>query len=828
MAFLDTLGRDVRCALRVLWRTPAFTATAVATLALAIGANSAVFSLADAILLRPLPYPHPEHLAAIVTIRQSPAGQDIDDSQDGATWEAIRDRATAVDVALAAPGFGRAVNLVVDHAAASVSQARVSAGYFRVLGVAPAAGREFTVDEDRPGGPAVAVVSHALWQRVFHGDRSAVGRTLRLRGEAYEVVGVMPDGFENPGDAADVWTPARPSTTGEGGGTNYLVIARVRDGHTWADANGELASIGGAFFTARGLKDGTTRWLALTPMQQELVQDARQPIEMLAAAVAMVLLIACVNLAALLLARGGGRAREIATRMALGSGRAAIVRQLLVESVVLGLSGGALGLAAAFLGLESLKTLGGATFQEWTRVTLDARALGVTAGLSLLTSLLFGLVPALQASRVNFNVNAALTDGGARVVSGGSRHWIRRVLVASEVALGVVLLVVTGLLTRTFINLRALDPGFDPSNVTTARASLQDARYATAAAITRLFDDSLAELARTPGVEAAAVSLELPYTRLLNNGFRLGDEPLDDDHQYIANFTYVTPRFFDTFRIPVRRGRGFTEADRADAPLVAVVNETFVRVWCKGLDPIGRTIGRGATARQIVGVVGDVQVANSGFRFPGSGSGPLTTSPLVFLPTAQTSDGFYRTVHTWFTPVWSVRSSGAANPGQTIAHAINAVDPLLPVGSIRSMASVQAAATAQQRLLMTLVGVLSIAALLLSAIGLHGLIAQNVADRTREFGIRLALGATAGGTVRSVAGSGLALAGIGAIGGGGVSVLAVRFAQSLNATIFWSVGAHDPLTYAAVAACLLIVAAVASLVPALRILRLDPARALRE
>ena len=475
MPIVDPFIRDLRYAVRVLRRTPAFTMTAIVTLALVIGACTAVFSLADAILIQPLPYPDADRLGSIVAVSQSPEGVATQQSQDGATWEFLRDRSKTVDVALTAGGFGRSVNLVVDNAAASVRQARVSAGYFRVLGIHPLTGREFTIDEDRPGGPAVAVLSHRLWQRVFRGDRAAIGQAILLRGEAYEVVGIMPETFRSPGEPADVWTPVRPSRTGEGGGANYSVIARLRPGHTWADGAGEIARLGQAFFTERGLPQGITRWLSLVPMQDHLVQDVREPIEMLAAAVGVVLLIACVNLAALLVSRAGSRAKEIATRMAIGSGRAAVVRQLMAESLVLSVAGGVLGLLIGQIGLESLKALGSDTFQEWGRVTLDARAVAATLGLSVLTSFLFGLVPALQAS--SFDINAALSDSGSRNSAGRSRPMIRRLLVVSEVALGVVLLVVAGLLIRTFVGLRSLDPGFDPSQLTTARVSLQDARY---------------------------------------------------------------------------------------------------------------------------------------------------------------------------------------------------------------------------------------------------------------------------------------------------------------------------------------------------------------
>jgi len=820
MPIVDPFIRDLRYAVRVLRRTPVFTATAVVTLALVIGACTAVFSLADAILIRPLPYPDPDRLGSILAGSQSPQGVLTQQSQDGATWEFLRDRATTVDVALSAGGFGRNVNLVIDNAASSVRQARVSAGYFRVLGIQPLVGREFTTDEDRPGGPAVAVLGHRLWQRVFHGDRGAIGQSILLRGESYEVVGIMPETFRSSGEE-DVWTPARPSRSGEGGGANYSLVARVRPGHTWTDGANELGRLGQSMFAERGLPKGVTRELSLVPMKEQVMSGVREPIQMLAAAVAVVLLIACVNIAALLLSRAGTRTKEIATRMAIGSGRAAVVRQLMAESLVLSVAGGALGLLIGQAGLESLKALGTDTFQEWGRVTLDARAVAATLGLSVLTSFLFGLAPALQASA--FDITAALSDGGSRNSAGRSRPMLRRLLVVSEVALGVVLLVAAGLLIRTFVGLRSLDPGFDPSQLTTARVSLQDARYKQSVRINQLFEESLAALERTPGIESAAVSLELPYMRLLNSGFTFADEAPDPSYWPMANFMYVTPRFFDVLRMSVRHGRAFTAEDRRGAPLVAVVNETFLRSWAKGVNPVGRRIGRGETAREIVGVVNDVQVSNSGIQFPGRASAPIMASPLVFIPAAQTNDGFFQMSHTWFSPVWTVRSTQAINVTQALPRAINSVDPLLPVSDVRSMTAVQAAAISQQRLLMTLVVVLAVAAVLLAAIGIHGLIAHSVAERRREFGIRLALGATAGQTVRQVAFGGIALSIAGAVIGGALSVLSVGLVRSF----LWGVGEHDPATYIGVALLLLGIATVASVIPALRILRLDPAETLR-
>jgi predicted permease len=823
---LDALWRDIKYAIRVLRRTPAFTMTAIATLALVIGANTSVFSLADSILLRPLPYPQPDRLAMVEVEGQSPKGPGTWESHDGTTWELLRDGASAIDVAVIASGFGHDVNLVVGTSALAVSQARVGAGYFHVLGVAPAIGREFTRDEDRPGGAAVCVISYPLWQRVFDGATSAVGQSLLLRGESFEVIGVMPRGFENPGDPADVWTPVRPARTGEGGGTNFGIIARVKEGHSWQEAIAAMPALDSDFYKRVTGADNTVGFsghFTLVPLQGTLVADVQQPIVMLGGAVFTVLLIACVNLAVLLLVRGGARTKEIATRMALGGGRRDVLRQLLIESAVLGLVGGALGLVVGSVGLEALKSLGGTTFQQWTHVTLDARMVAFTLGLSLVTCLLFGVVPAMQASRLD--VQAALTEGGSRSIAGGSRPWLRRVLVGAEVALGVALLVVTSLLIRAFVNLRSIDPGFDPTHVVTTSVSLQDARYKTAAQMNLLFDETVRRLEQTPGIESAAVSLELPYRRLLNLGFRFADDAADKGH--IANVMYVTPDFFKTLRIPLVAGRTITPSDAPTSPDVVVVNRGFMTFETDGRDPIGRRIRLSGVEREVVGVVGDVKVTSSGFFLTGMMKGPITSGPLIYLPAAQTPDSFLG-MHIWFAPMWTVRTSNPAVAEEALQRAMSTVDPLLPLGRIRQMVDIQAAATARQRLLMILVGVLGAAAVLLAAVGIHGLIAHSVQQRAREFGIRLALGATAGGTIRDVAMSGVVIALGGAVAGVGLAVLAVRLMESLvSSDYLWGVTSRAPSTYIEVALFLVAVAAVASLIPALRILRVDPAETLR-
>jgi putative ABC transport system permease protein len=784
------------------------------TLALVIGACTAVFSLADAILLRPLPYPDPAKLAFVERTIAGPSGIFPATFHDGATWEAVRDGVPSLDAAVLSLGGGGA-NLVVGESAAYVRQHRVSAGYFRVLGVAPIHGRGFSDDEDRAGGAAVTILSHDTWQRFFKSDPDIVGRPILLRGEPHTVVGVMPRSFAGI-RAADLWTPLRASSTGEGGGTNFQIVARLRPDARWEQAATQLAGVRNSAFRLFRPDPTVTRTLGVKPAQDELVASTREPIVILSWAVGCVLLIACVNLAALLIARGGSRTKEIATRMALGSGRSGVIRQLMVEALVLAVAGGVLGLFVGYVGLEGLKTLGDEMYEQWDRVALDGRVLALTFGLSLATSVLFGLIPALQASRLD--VNSALTASGSRAVAGGSRHWPRRLLVVAEVALGVALLVTTGLLVRTFVNLRVLEPGFEPAGLVTASVSMQDARYRTSGDVNRLFDNSLRLLRATPGIEAAAVSLELPYERLLNKGFRL----VGDADGRVANVAYVSPGFFETMRIPVRRGRGVLESDSAAAPPVVVVNESFARVFSKDRDVLGRRLQTGNVEREIVGVVGNVQ-ARPSLSIAELGDGPLVPMPIIFEPAAQTTDAELRTAHTWFSPVWTVRARSSNDAGMALRRAIAGADPLLPLSAVRSMDDVMATSTSVWRLLMTLVGALAAAAMLLAALGIHGLIAHSIAERRREFGIRLALGATPGQAARRVAAGGIMLSLAGAALGGLLSVWSVGLVQSF----LWGVEPHDLMTYAGVALFLLAVAILASVIPSLRILRLDPAETLR-
>src|SRR5439155_14433583 len=435
-------------------------------------------------------------------------------------WEALQRGVTSIDVATTAGGFGSTgVNMVVGTHAEYVKQQRVSAAFFRVLGVPPAIGREFTADEDRPNGPAAAILSHQLWARLFNGDPGALGRSITLRGEPYTIVGVMPDGFTSCGPV-DLWTPVRPCTTCEGGGQNYEVIARVKPGVTWAQADAEIAGVAQAAIDDLYRRtDSPVAREEIIPLQSGETSQVRQPILILWGAVAVVLLIGCVNIAGLLMARGVARAPEIATRIALGGGRWVIVRQLLTESVVLAALGGAAGTLLGYVGSRAFATLLEDAFGVApTGIGLDARVLAITSLVALGTSLVFGLVPALQASGVN--LRATLVESGSASIAGVARSWSRRALVVAEVALGVVLLAGAGILIRSFDRLMTLRAGFDPTQVVTATLSLQDARYQTPEKVRQFFDASLSRMRQINGVENAAAALTLPYERRLHLGAR--------------------------------------------------------------------------------------------------------------------------------------------------------------------------------------------------------------------------------------------------------------------------------------------------------------------
>jgi predicted permease len=811
------IADDLKYGWRQLRKAPGFTCTAVLTLGLAIGANTAVFSLVDAVLLKSIPYPQPERLGTMAGI-QTREGVEVGRSSMSITgngWKALKSEAKSVDAALFS-GMASKVSLVAQSRTLSVAPERISAGYFQVLGVPPAIGREFTAAEDVVGGPALAILSDHVWRSIFNGDPAVVGQSILLKGEPHVVVGVMPASFKNNSEA-DIWTPIRPSNQGEGSGNNYGVVARLKDGVTWPQAAAEAGAAVDSSMTRRTSSQGVTLSHTLVPLQEQMTSDVRLPLLLLSAAVGVVLLVACVNLAGLLMARAGRRTREIATRLAVGGDRRAVIRQLLIESVMLALCGGIAGLAIGAASLEVLKvTASTLLLTPWGEVALDARVLSVTLGLTVLTAVLFGLVPAIQATRLD--VQAALAEGGTRAIAGGAKGWPRRLLVMAEVALGVVLLVGGGLLIRTFIYLQSQPAGFDANNVITVSASLEDARYEKHEAVEQLFARSLERLRALPGVDSATISLGLPYQRILNMGVRILSGPAPTDSVF-TTLTYVTPGYFESLRMSTLDGRTFLDSDSRTASPVIVVNEAFAQRHFKDRNAVGAQVQLNGQVREIVGVVGNTQ-QRGGFQT----FGPIDAVPGAYMPFSQFNAGGLRVIHGWFSTAWLVRQTrDGAVTEQMLRRAMAEVDSQLAVTAVRGIDEVRDASLSRQRVLMTLVAALGGLALFLAAIGIHALISSGVAERTREFGIRMALGATVGKTVRDAALPGIIMATVGlAIGS-----VAAYGATGLIRSLLWGVKENDPLTFVAVIAALMSVAVAASVVPALRVRKLDPVSLLR-
>ncbi len=797
--------QDVRFAFRLIRQNWAFSLTVIVILALCIGANTAVLSVVNAAMVQPLGYPEPDRLAQVVTIYR---GEYNGDSHDGTTWETIRDRASSIEAACYGGGW-TGVNMGVSGSGVYVKLQRVSAGFFHVLGIAPEIGREFSEAEDRAGGPAVVVLGNTLWKKYFNADPGIVGRSILLGGEPHTVVAVMPALFRSNTDA-ELWTPLRPKRTGEGSGTNYGILARLRPAATWVQASSQLASLVPELKTLGSYRKDADVKLDLESLQQGMTQKLRQPLMILWAAVAAVFVLGCVNIGGMLLARASGRVGEIATRLALGAPIGRVVRQLLVESTVFGLFGGAAGVAVGWAGLQALKALGAETFSFLKVVEFDWRVLAATLFLTLLAGIGFGMVPAWQAAHVD--LRSAQT--GSRTVAGRKRYVSLGGLVGGQVALTVPLLVGAGLLLRTFLFLWNLSPGFDPNHVLTARFSLADARY-NSQKMNQFFDTVTARLHQIPGIESAAVSLNLPYERGLNDGLRLPGET----RFKITDMTYVTPEYFTAMRIPLFQGRVFTRADGPDAAGVAVVNQALVNLYFKNKEVLGQPVGIEGTQWQIIGVVGNVQ------QKPGWGDyGPIGQIPTVYIPAAQTSDGFLQMVHTWFSPNWIVRSPLAGEQVKAaIESATRSADPMLPMAEFRSVSDLKMGSLRFQRFLASLVDALAGLAILLTTLGIYGLIANLVAERTKELGIRLALGSTSGEAVWTALRPGLLWV-LGGVAAG--TALALGLERFLNSFIY-GVQPADVVTLAGVAVGLILATSIASFVPAARIVRLNPADTLR-
>lgn len=804
-----------RGTLRRLAQSPGFALAVILTLALSIGANTAVFSLVNALLLRPLPYPQPDRLAGIEMVSNQDA-PDPSTAIDGEAWELIRDQVPQVIAAVSSMGApaGNATNIRTPAGVRNVSSVRVSAHFFDALGELPVKGRSFTAEEDRDGGPLAVIISNQLWRTAFQGDPHILGKAILVKGEPHTVVGVLSPRFTLPG-AADIYTPIRPSRIGEGGGTNYAFMARLKPGVTWQEANAALGRLHPKMLDwhEHDMRPGEHRALQFIPLEQHLSADEHDPALALLLATGFIVLIACANLASLTLVRMRRRSYELATRLALGAGRWPLMQQVWAESAVLAILGGAVGLITAFGLLRALVTLLPPEIVPFGGVALDNRVLLFTLAISVGTSLLFGMLPAVAIFRMD---PAAVL--GQRTVAGTRGSRARQILIASEVALTVILLAGSGLLIRSLIHLQNLPPGFDAHGVLTAQASLDQADYHDPARFATLMRESLAAMERIPGVTNAAVGLSLPYQRGLNNGIKIKDGK-QAGQNVMTSEIYITPGYFDALGMHLRDGRLFSDSDTAASQPVAIVNESFARQILRDPNPLGRVVADGKTSIRIVGVVNDVQVK------PGLDSGaPITAERALYIPATQVSGELLSLVHVWFQPSWIIRSTHLdAQTPRAMQQALASVDPNLPFASFHTMNELLATALAQQRIEVALLSSLAALALLLAALGIFTLVSSVVTDRQREFGIRLALGSPLSDSMLVAGRSGALPAVIGLAAGLALAFVVLRAMRSA----LFGISSYDPVTLAATVIVLAALAALASLLPALRIARIQPAVVLR-
>jgi putative ABC transport system permease protein len=808
---MKTLFQDLRYGLLMLAKNPGVTAVAVLTLALGVGANTAMFSVVNGVLLRPLPYPQPER---IVEISRTFRGQSSEANFNALEFEFWKEHRTPFSALAADVGVG--FNLAGAGQPERIKALRVSTEYFNVLGVRPALGRNFRREEDRLGGPNVVILSNGLWKRAFGAEPQALGRSVLLDGDPYTIIGVMPPGFEVI-PPMDLWTTLGQvaETTGVGG--NYEILGRLKPGGSRQQADSYLATLAGPFVKQFAHSHGMTEQVAKEtsiasfPYRQVLTGDHRKPLLVLFGAIGFVLLIACVNVANLQMARSAARNREIAIRSFLGAGRPRILRQLLTENVLLALLGAAFGLLFAVWTLHFLITMTPTELPRATQVSLDGRALGFTALVAVAAGILFGLAPALQASRPD--LNESLKESGDRGAT--SRHRLGSALVAGEVALSLVLLVGSGLLIFTFINLLRTDPGFDPNRVLSLQIWTTGSGQKSAGELAAFYHRALEQVKAIPGVEnASVIAAGLPLERGGNTGVRLLSQK--DSKWFSSDYREISPEYFRTMGVPLLAGRFFTDQDSADSAKVVIINAAMARKQFPGRNPVGEHLAVfefAETEREIVGVVGDVKSYLNA---------PVPES--VFIPVAQASYAADQLFQGWFPTCIIVRT---AQQPMAVAHAVeNALrnsDPDLPIGEVRPMDEVLAHSIAFQRFLMTLMTFFGIMALVLAAVGIYGVISYSVTQRTHEVGVRMALGATRAKVLAMIVWQGLRLALFGtALGLAGAMAL-----DRVIASMLYGVQPSDGVTLAAAALVLMGVALAACYIPARRATRVDPMVALR-
>lgn len=789
---------DLRFALRQLRKSPGFTLIAVLTLALGIGANSAIFSVVNGVLLRPLPYPQPERLVTLKSQQSSPELADV--AAQSKSFESIG--AVGVQAADYAGG-AEPIQLEVGL---------VAGDFFRVLGMRAALGRTLTAEDDRFGGPHDAVLSHELWQRQFAGDSGVLGRNITLAGQSYTVVGVLPADFRSPGGPLDAFVPVHvfyPLAAKSRGAHLLRVYARLRPGLTIAAAQSEMRVIDQRLARANP-DENKNRESTVISLQEKMVGNIRPALLVLFGAVGLVLLIACANFANLLLARMASRRQEMTVRAALGAGRGRLIAQVLTESVLLAVAGGAAGLILGSWGVDALLALRPEDLPRVENVHLDGWVLAFTFLLALVTGVVFGVLPAWEATRLE--INGVLSSGGRSVTA--ARSTFRSSLVVAELGLALVLLIGAGLLGKAFWRLTNVAPGFKSDQVLTMRVELPEARYGTVEPQTRFREQVLENMNALPGLEAAMIS-EMPFGgNAINHNFIIeGRPPIPTGDEPELFNRSVAGDYFKVLGIPLRQGRALNRNDRAGVPAVGVINEAMARQYFRDTNPLGARLrwarSEGVDWITIVGVVGNVR--HFGFT--------AEEEPAIYTPYAQSGQEWKR---------WSelvVKTPGAPTPAlmAQLKAMVWKVDPLIPVTKIRPMSEVMAVSLAEQRFNTLLLAIFAGVALLLAAVGLYGVLAFLVTQRTREIGIRVALGAQARDVMQLVLRQGLTLSLAGIAAGVGVSLAGTRVLTGF----LYGISPTDPLTFAALALLLVCVALVACLVPARRAMKVDPIVALR-
>ncbi|HKV29315.1 MAG TPA: ABC transporter permease [Candidatus Acidoferrales bacterium] len=806
--FLETLWQDLRYGARMLRKNPGFTVVAVLTLALGIGANTAIFSMIDAILLSRLPYPNASRLVMVWEDVHLPHYQNNEDTPAPGNYVDWKEQ-NSVFSSMAAIRY-RSWNLTGSGEPVRIEGEAFSADIFSVLQTYPVIGRIFTADEDRQGASHVALLGYGLWTSRFGGDRTIVGRTIQLDGEDYRVIGVMPREFRFPDPTDQLYVPLGLSAEELANHhSHYLrVVARLKPGVTVAKAHSDLQIVAKRL-TAQYPDSNTGVGVSVVPLREMVAGDLRLPLFVLFGVVALLLLMVCANVASLLFARASVRAREIAMRAALGASRARLVLQLLVESVLLASLGGILGLAFAFWGIYVLRSYAPVTL-DLPEVHLDALVCVFTLSVSLFAGIIFGLAPAFQSSRLE--LSSVLQEGARESVPRAHRR-AHASLIVTEIALGVVVLIGTGLLLHSFVQLEEIPLGFQAQNVLTFRAILRGPAYSSLAQQTAFYRQMIEHIGSLPGVGGVGGISFLPLT--LQGRTTVvsieGRAPVASGQLPFIDYRSVSPGYFLTMQIPIRRGRNFSWSDDSKAPLAAVVSASMARIWPNG-DAIGKRFKLGAPDAKlpwitVVGVVTNVRQLG------------LVGEPRPAMYFAATQDsGTGDTLRDWV-----VRAPDSVVLMPAIRSAISSIDPSLPVSRVQTMEQIRSTYLGPQRFELSLAGLFGLAALILAAVGLYGVTSYTVARRTHEIGIRMALGAQRRDVVRLIVGQGARLALIGVAIGIGVALVLTPLLSSL----LYGVSATDPLTFAGVAIVLTIVALAACYIPARRAMRVDPMVALR-